>query len=249
MQDLSEYTSGADYDAQYAGLYKREISVLKRLALRQNGPILDVGCGTGIVTVPLAETGLETVGVDLTDAMLSRAREKARGRGNLSFRLANALTFELSRRFALAVMTGNAFQEFLSEDDISALLANIRRHLRKDGRLVFDTRLPEGYDLSLDADFEFWQTYLDPSGKPVHYFDKQVHFDPSTGILHFEMERRYADGTKRRSSNTIKFTPHDRLLALVEESGFEVVDRYRNWDLEPFETGAANIVLDLKKVE
>ncbi len=248
MKDLSEYTSGADYDAQYAELYEPEIKYLKRLALAQNGPILDVGCGTGIVTVPLAETGLETVGVDLTQAMLERAREKARGRDNLSFHLANALDFRLDTRFSLALMTGNAFQQFLSEDEIQTLLANIYAHLREGGLLIFDTRLPEGYDLSLDDKFQFYQTYTDPSGQEVRYFDKQTRYDAQTGLLSFEMKRRYADGTERRSSETIKFTPLETLLDLVQKSGFEVLNRYKNWNLEPFEAGAANVVLELNKV-
>ena len=247
MKDLSEYTSGADYDAQYAELYEPEISYLKRLALQQNGPILDVGCGTGVVTIPLAETGLETVGVDLTRAMLGRAREKAKGKDNLSFHLANALDFELATRFSLAVMTGNAFQQFLSEGEIRTLLANIHAHLSTGGFLVFDTRLPEGYDLSLDDEFKFYQTYTDPTGGEVRYFDKQTRYGAETGLLSFEMKRQYADGTERRSSNTIKFTPLETLLALLREGGFEVVKRYKNWELEPFETGGANVVLEVRK--
>lgn len=248
MKDLSEYTSGADYDAQYDGLYESEIRYLKRLSQTQNGPILDVGCGTGIVTVPLAETGLEVVGIDLTEAMLERAREKARGRENLLFLLANALEFELGTRFALALMTGNAFQEFLSEDDIRALLANICAHLRKDGLFVFDTRLPEGYDLSLDDNFQASQNYLGPGGHIVRYADKQVRYDAETGILYFEMRRRYIDGIERTSSNAIKFTPLEKLLNLIRESGFEVLNLYENWDLEPLEAGAANGVFELRKV-
>ena len=246
MKDLSEYTSGADYDAQYAELYNPEIKYLKRVALKQNGPILDVGCGTGIVTIPLAETGLKTVGVDLTRTMLERAREKAKDKANLSFHLANALDFELDTRFSLAIMTGNAFQEFKSEDEIVSLLRNIHKHLNTDGFFVFDTRLPEGYDLSLDADFQPGQPYADPSGGEVRYFDKQTHFDVKTGILSFEMKRQYADGTERRSSNTIKFTPLETLLTLIRESGFEVVNRYKNWKLEPFEAGGANVVLEVR---
>ena len=233
VKDLSEYISGADYDAQYAELYESEIKYLKRLALTQNGPILDIGCGTGIVTVPLAETGLETVGIDLTEAMLERAREKAKGRDNLSFHLANALDFKLDRRFSLAIMTGNAFQQIKSEGEIRTLLANICTHLHEGGRLVFDTRLPEGYDLSLDDDFQFYQTYM-YAGQQVRYSDKQRHFDAETGLLSFEMKRQYANGTERRSSETIKFTPLETLLDIVQESGFEVVNRYKKLGVGTF---------------
>ena len=253
MQDLSEFFSGVDYDAQYGDQYEGETKYLKRLALGQGGAILDVCCGTGIVTVPLAETGLKTVGIDITEAMLERAREKGKDLDNLSFRLENALEFDLEQRFDLAIMTGNAFQGFLSDEEVRSLLSNIHAHLSPGGLLVFDTRLPGGYDLSLDDDFQLWSTYTLPDGRLVHFFDKQARYDDEKGILYYEMKREYSDGTHlnkttRYSSINLKFTPIDDLLALVKESGFEVVNTYKNWDLEPFEIGAANIVLELKKV-
>ena len=110
MQNLSEFRSGADYDAQYGDQYEEEIAYLTALAREQNGAILDVCCGTGIVTVPLAEAGFEVVGVDIAPSMLARAQNKAKHLPNASFHLANALDFKLDKCFDLALMTGNAFK-------------------------------------------------------------------------------------------------------------------------------------------
>ena len=90
------YDSGADYDAQYAGLYEPEILYLTKLALEQHGPVLDLCCGTGIVTVPLADTGLEVVGVDISAAMLETAKSKTKG-DNPTFIL--AVVLEAKRPF------------------------------------------------------------------------------------------------------------------------------------------------------
>ena len=90
------YDSGADYDAQYAGAYEPEIRYLMRLALEQHGPVLDLCCGTGIVTVPLADTGLEVVGVDISAAMLETAKSKTKG-DNPTFIL--AVVLEAKRPF------------------------------------------------------------------------------------------------------------------------------------------------------
>ncbi len=247
MQDLSEFFSGVDYDAQYGNQYEGETAYLKRLALQQNGAILDVCCGTGIVTVPLAETGLETVGIDITGAMLARAEEKGAGKDTLSFRLTNALEFALDTRFALAVMTGNAFQGFLGDEEVLLLLSNIHTHLNEGGLLVFDTRLPEGYDLSIDDDFQLWSTYTLPDGRDVRFFDKQTRYDAEKGILYYEMRRKYSDGQLRHSSINLKFTPLEKLLALVRKSGFEIVNLYKNWELESFEEGSANGVFEVRK--
>jgi ubiquinone/menaquinone biosynthesis C-methylase UbiE len=241
-----EYDSGADYDAQYAALYEPEILTLTTLALRQGGAVLDLCCGTGIVTVPLAETGLEVVGVDISEAMLETARAKVADEDNPTFILQDALEFRTPQRFGLALMTGNAFQCFLTEGDIQALLAVVFHHLEPGGVFIFDTRLPEGYDFTLD-DFKLWNEYEDAAGNSVRWLVKQTAFDAERGVLRYEMQDVFADGTIKPSRETLKFTPLATLLELARAAGFEVVGQYGNWKLEPLQVGAAGVVLELKK--
>lgn len=134
------YDSGIDYDAQYVALYEPEIRYLTKLALRQGGAVLDLCCGTGIVTVPLAETGFEVVGVDISEAMLSQAKAKAKDPTNPTFYLQNALEFVSGQRFGLALMTGNAFQAFLSEEHVKALVAKVYEHLEPGGVFIVPAR-------------------------------------------------------------------------------------------------------------
>ncbi|CAA9557247.1 MAG: SAM-dependent methyltransferase [uncultured Truepera sp.] len=241
------YDSGADYDAQYSALYEPEIRTLTALALRQGGAVLDLCCGTGIVTVPLAETGLEVVGVDISAEMLATAKAKAVGRENLTFVRQDALEFISGQRFGLALMTGNAFQAFLSEEHVKALLAQVYEHLRPGGVFIFDTRLPEGYDFTLDDDFKLWSEYRDAAGDLARFLVKQTAFDAEHGVLHYEMQDVFADGTVKPSSETLKFTPLRTLLTWVRAAGFEVVGEYQNWHLEPLQAGAAAAVLELRK--
>ena len=243
---MSEYDNAADYDAQYSAAYDPEIRVLTELALEQGGRVLDLCCGTGIVTVPLAETGLEVVGVDISEAMLERARAKAEGRQNLTFYLQNALTFSTSQRFSLTLMTGNAFQCFLTDKDLSVLFEKVYALLSPGGVLIFDTRLPEGYDLTL-GDFALWNEYDDAVGNHVRWFVKQAAYDPEHGVLRYEMKEVYGDGTVKPSSETLKFTPLGTLLSLAQSAGFEVVGHYADWNREPLKENPAACVLELKK--
>lgn len=240
------YDSGADYDAQYAGLYEPEIRYLTKRALEQNGAVLDLCCGTGIVTVPLADTGLDVVGVDLSEAMLATAKAKTKG-DNPTFVLGDVLEYTTTQRFGLVLMTGNAFQCFLTERDVAALLANVYKWLAPGGVFVFDTRLPEGYDFTLDDEFRLWSEYRDADGNPVRFLAKQAAYDAGRGILQFEMQDVFADGTVKPSSEALKFTSLPRLLELLQGAGLEVVNRYQNWHIETFQEGGAAVVLETKK--
>ena len=244
---MREYDFAADYDAQYSTLYEPEIRTLTELALKEGGAVLDLCCGTGIVTIPLAGTGLEVVGVDISEAMLEQAKTKVEGRKNLTFHLQDVLEFTTAQRFTLALMTGNAFQCFLTDEAVTALFAKAYALLRPGGVFIFDTRLPEGYDLTLDDDFQLWSEYTDAAGNPVRFLAKQAAYDPEQGVLHYEMQDVFADGTVKPSSEDLKFTPLATLLALATASGFEVVGQYGNWSLEPLHEGAGSGVLELKK--
>lgn len=242
-----EYSSGADYDAQYSALYEPEIRTLSALALRRGRAVLDLCCGTGIVTVPLAATGLEVVGVDISEAMLETARAKAADKNNPTFYLQDALEFHTEQRFGLALMTGNAFQCFLTDGDIAALFAKVYELLSPGGTFIFDTRLPEGYDFTLDDGFKLWSEYRDAAGNPVRWLVRQAAYDAEHGILHYEMQDIFVDGAIKPSSETLKFTPLTTLFTLAEASGLEVVGQYGDWNLGPLPDGPAVVVLELKK--
>ena len=244
---MREYDAAADYDAQYSALYEPEIRYLTELARRQNGAILDLCCGTGIVTVPLADTGLEVVGVDISEAMLEQAKTKVEGQKNLTFHLQDALEFSTPQRFALVLMTGNAFQCFLTDNDLTTLFAKVHTLLNPGGVFIFDTRLPEGYDFTLDDDFQLWNEYTDAAGNPVRFLAKQAAYDPEQGVLHYEMQDVFADGTVKPSSEDLKFTPLETLLTLARYAGFEMVGHYHDWHLQPLKDNPAACVLELKK--
>lgn len=104
--------------------------------------ILDIGCGTGLLTAAFADRGHEVFGLDPAPAMLEIARSRPGGE-RVSWIEADARAFDLKRQFDLIVMTGHVFQVFLSDDDVLRVLKMARQHLKQGGRLVFDSRNPE----------------------------------------------------------------------------------------------------------
>ena len=248
MQNLSEFRFGPDYDAQYGDSYKPEINFLTALARKQNAKILDVCCGTGIVTIPLAEAGFDICGIDISPEMLAHAKTKATHLDNATFKLSNALDFNLRQKFDLAIMTGNAFQAFLDEHEVLQVMLNINNHLNYDGYFVFGTRLLEGYDIALDQDFEFWEEYKDASDDLVKFMGKKGRFDSKRNILYWDMKRVYSDGKEIHSAIEVKFLPYNEMLALIERAGFDLVEQYADWSMNPFDSKGANGVFKLKKL-
>jgi SAM-dependent methyltransferase len=168
----SRRSSGDDYDAGYerrAGAGENvhgEADFVGRLEPRT---ALDAGCGTGRVARELARRGVEVVGVDLDEAMLSTARRKA---SQLEWHCADLSAIDLGRVFDVVLMAGNVMI-FLTPGTEQAVVSNLGRHLERDGALVAGFSLRpgqlgiEGYDrLAAAAGLtlvERWSTWdLDP---------------------------------------------------------------------------------------
>src|SRR5215467_10175690 len=127
------------YGPRGAGLYDASSSRLRAssgdaafyldLARRARGPVLELGCGTGRVLLPIAREGIECTGLDASRSMLARLRAS---RPPKSLRLVFGRMQDFSipkKRFALIYSAFRAFQHLLTVEDQLACLAAVRRHL------------------------------------------------------------------------------------------------------------------------
>ncbi len=118
----------------------------------KGGPVLELACGSGRLTIPIAQSGVEVVGTDASLSMLEAARAKAADAGvQVKFFQADMRNFDLPTRFALIILAGNSMQHLLTADDLKKCLACARGHLAPFGRLVFDVSNPDSKQLALDA--------------------------------------------------------------------------------------------------
>lgn len=141
---MSDYDIFASiYDFEYDEIVD-DIPFYRDLALKAAGPCLELGCGTGRVLIPVAEAGVEVVGLDLSPAMLKIAREKVAGlepavRQRIALVEADMKDFDLGdRRFNLIYIPFRAFLHLLTTEDQLQALATMRRHLRPGGRLALN---------------------------------------------------------------------------------------------------------------
>jgi SAM-dependent methyltransferase len=132
------------YDAQYAVIRdpSGDAVYYAGLAAQTGGPVLELGCGTGRVLLPIARTGLACTGVDPSAQMLRVLRSK-QPPANLTLVQSSMQTLDLPERdFAFAYMAFRAFQHLLTVDDQLEALTRIRAHLQADGLLAFDVFEP-----------------------------------------------------------------------------------------------------------
>lgn len=111
---------------------RRDVAFWRRLAAQSGGPVLELGCGTGRVTVPVTSSGARVVGVDRSTEMLARARARAR-RARLGSRLSLVradicqLPFSSPGPFTLVMAPYGVLQSLLSEADLEATVEAVSR--------------------------------------------------------------------------------------------------------------------------
>ncbi len=147
-----DYAPFYDWEnAQTVG--RRDVAFWKRLAIATNGPVLELGCGTGRVTFPLARVGASMVGIDRSAPMLARAANRLRrARNPLAIQLVRGDIRHLpfpDRTFPLVIAPYGILQSLLRERDLTATLSTIARILAPGAT----------FGLELVADLPSWKEY------------------------------------------------------------------------------------------
>jgi SAM-dependent methyltransferase len=172
------------YDLMHAE-YADDLRFLEELATGagDEATVLELGCGTGRLLVPLLDSGARVVGLDMGGAMLDVARERLSLYGD-RIRLVEAdmRSFTLEERFDLEVVGLNTFMHLLTPSDQIACLTCIHRHLRPAGRLVLDLENP--HMVVRDT----------PQHVTQHRFTRLAPLDPETAVtLHSSTAISLAD--------------------------------------------------------
>ena len=138
----SPFDDGEFYDILCQGL-DYGIDFYVGLAREANGPVLEIACGTGRILLPVLQAGVDADGLDLFQPMLDTARRKAAALGlSPNLQRGDMADFQMPRRYALVMITFNAFCHMLTTEDQLRCLGCIRRHLLPGGLLAFDGAFP-----------------------------------------------------------------------------------------------------------
>lgn len=129
------------YDMLHAGCGDQAIypELLKPYGRR----VLELGCGTGRVAIPLAEASYDVTGIEAEPDMLARLEQKQYPRERLKIVQADARSFHLESQFDAILLSCNFMNHFVEAADALAVLERCREHLAPEGVIVMDCSTPD----------------------------------------------------------------------------------------------------------
>lgn len=212
---------------------------------QQGGPILDLACGTGRLTLPLLRDGHTVVGLDLSAAMLERAHWRL-GRLSATRRRRGALVrgdlraLPLQPRFALAICAFHSLQHLVEDADMRRFLTDVRRVLVPGGWLAFDLLPPDPRWIHRDPDRRWARTrFRHPgTGRPFVYTTSQ-RYDAERKALHMNLHYQPVDeaGKPAGPEHTVRLCHRqlqpDEMRSFLQETGWELLRTFGAFDGRP----------------
>jgi SAM-dependent methyltransferase len=215
------------YDEWYQGVSDVPTSVRDLAALAHGGRVLELGVGTGRLAIPLAATGLEVVGVDASEAMLARLREKD-PTGSVITRLGDMVDDLPDGPFALAFVAYNTFFNLADAERQTHCFGEVAARLAPGGHFVVEVFVPEdpprsGSDISvrsLSAD----RLVLSAS---LH--------DPEQQRAEGQFVELSAAGGVRMRPWSIRYATPEQLDEMAARAGLVRTARWRGFDDHAFD--------------
>jgi SAM-dependent methyltransferase len=215
------------YDDSSAAMFSSEVvepAVDLLAELAGDGRALELGVGTGRIALPLAQRGVEVHGIDLSQAMVAKLREKPGG-AEIPVAIGDFASTRVEGAFRLAYLVFNTINNLTTQAEQVACFRNVAAHLEPGGCFVVEVGVPDLRHL--------------PPGETMHVFDaSEGHWGideydvASQGLVshHFSL----VDGTIERVSMPFRYVWPSELDLMAELAAMRLRDRWSGWRREPF---------------
>lgn len=245
----SIYRSGKIYDL-FLPIHPAYLAYWSSLAQMYGDPILEIMCGTGALSIPLAQEGHQVTGLDLAEPMLAEARRKAEAAGvAVEWVLGDVRNFELGQRYNLIFLPSNSIAHLLTRDDLEACLASVMRHLLPEGRFAVSIFVP-GLPLLIKSPEEEQEfvDYIDPDSGEEVMITFRSWYDSATQIKYNHLYKRVGNGPVEADGElTMRMYFPQELDALFWYNGFAIEHKYGASDRRPFDAQSAMQFYVLKR--
>jgi SAM-dependent methyltransferase len=225
-------------------LDRRDVRFWQQLARCAKGPVLELGCGTGRVTIPLARAAKRVIGLDRSAEMLQHAMtraRRARPKGRISWVRGDirSLPFREEMRFDLVIAPYGILQSLVTDRDLRATLAAVAGVLDRGSVFALD----------LVPDLPVWKEYRNrlrfrgsrKGGRSHVTLIEGVRQDRSKGLTIFDeryIERRGPKTTERRFSLVFRTVTVPQMTRRLERAGFRIQAVLGDYEGKPWDARA-----------
>lgn len=233
---VSLYVDPIYYDYEYKSR-TADVQWYVERYLEAEGPVLELGVGTGRVALPAVKAGADVTGLDLSHTMIERlharrARLPKARRPHLRAFQADMRQFAMRGRFALVSCPFNAFQHLYTREDAERCLACVRESLEPGGVFLLDVLMP---DMEYLAEPPFKRKagirFKHPTHEAFYVYSEQAAFDAQTGLHHmqflYDKSDERPEAAKAPAHFMLQLTHRywfpTELEALLHYNGFEVL--------------------------
>lgn len=208
----------------------------KRLPTNKDAQILELCCGTGRLTLPIAEDGYNISGVDYTPSMLEQAKLKATEAGlEINFIEADIRTLDLQEKFDLIFIPFNSIHHLYRNEDLFKALVCVKHHLKEGGLFLLDCFNPNiQYIVENEKDQVVIAEYTTDDGRNV-LIKQTMQYESATQINRIQWHY-FINGEFHSTQNLDMrlFFPQE-LDSYLEQAGFNIVHKFGGFEEESFD--------------
>jgi SAM-dependent methyltransferase len=226
-----------------------------------DGKILELGCGTGRILIPVAEAGCTITGLDLSEYMLARCREKVSAldselQKRISITQGNMADFSLENTFHTAIIPFRPFQHLVDYQDQLSCLKNINKHLAIGGRLIFDL-----FQVNLNIitkpltgeEHEDVPEYELPDGRKLRRTGRITAYHRTEQYNEVELIH-YLTDTSGRTERLVQAFPMRyffkyEVVHMLTLSGFKVAELFGDFDKSPLVDDSPEMIFVAEKIK
>ena len=223
--DDDPYAEAALYDLEYAG-HDEDVSWYILQSLRSRGRVLELGCGTGRLTLPIARAGISVVGIDRAPSMLRALQQKLQDEEpDVQARITpiegDYFSAEICGPFGAVLWPFNALHHAAGPAQLRKMLDRAWAWLRPGGLLALDCYLPdlELYDRDPNIRYEPRVFQDSRTGHTLHSWE-QGWWDAANRVHHVLYVYRHPDGREERTRLRLRMYEQDELRTLISDAGF-----------------------------
>jgi len=231
----------ARYDATSAEMFEPAVvdPVVEFLAgLAGDGPVLELGIGTGRIALPLAARGIAVHGIDLSPAMVARLRAKPGGDA-IPVTMGDFATTRAGETFRLAYLVFNTINNLTTQDEQVECFQNVAAQLKPGGLFVIEVGIPSLRRL--------------PPGETVRAFTvtpNKLGFDEYDVVTQGLVSHHYwiEDGELHVLSAPFRYVWPAELDLMARIAGMKLRERWSGWQREPLTSESTKHVSVWEKI-